>query len=101
MSQGCSIGIGQTFDLGLCVKTTLLDWTPDWLVPLLPWWPLAIVVVGAGLAWRLAGAPGLAAFAAAVGFILGRRSMQHDPVETDLPPRDAAPVPPKKKKRSF
>lgn len=96
MSAGCAIGLGQNFDLGLCIKTTLVDWTPDWLEPLLPWWPLAAVIVGAGLAWRLAGAPGLAAFAAAVGFVLGRRSI--DTSNPELPDADQAP-PIRKKKR--
>jgi hypothetical protein len=50
---------------------------------------MALIVAGAGLAWRIAGAPGLATFAAAVGFVFGRRS-----VKTDAPP-------PKKKKRFF
>jgi hypothetical protein len=63
---------------------------PDWLVPLVPYWPLALIVAGAGLAWRIAGAPGLATFAAAVGFVLGRRSVKTD-----------APIQPKKKKRFF
>jgi len=96
VSAGCAIGLGQNFDLGLCIKTTLVDWTPDWLEPLLPWWPLAAVIVGAGLAWRLAGAPGLAAFAAAVGFVLGRRSME--PKNPDIPDADQDP-PVRKKKR--
>ena len=95
MSAGCAIGLGQNFDLGLCIKTTLVDWTPDWLEPLLPWWPLAAVIVGAGVAYRLAGAPGLAAFAAAVGFVLGRRSVE--PIETDISPKDT--IPPPKRKR--
>jgi hypothetical protein len=51
---------------------------------------LALIVAGAGLAWRIAGAPGLATFAAAVGFVLGRRSVKTD-----------APIPPKKKRRFF
>lgn len=97
MSAGCAIGLGQNFDLGLCIKTTLIDWTPDWLEPLLPWWPLAAVIVGAGLAWRLAGAPGLAAFAAAVGFVLGRRSVE--PSNPELPEADQAPPIVRKKQR--
>lgn len=96
MSQGCAIGLGQNFDLGLCIKTTLTDWTPDWIEPLLPYWPWAAVIVGAGLAYRLAGAPGLAAFAAAIGFILGRRSVEPT-TETDIPKPDLAP-PPKRKR---
>ena len=96
MSAGCAIGLGQNFDLGLCIKTTLVDWTPDWLEPLLPWWPLAAVIIGAGVAYRLAGAPGLAAFAAAVGFVFGRRSME--PNNPDIPAADQDP-PVRKKKR--
>ena len=96
MSAGCAIGLGQNFDLGLCIKTTLVDWTPDWLEPLLPWWPLAAVIIGAGVAYRLAGAPGLAAFAAAVGSASWRRSME--PTTPDIPDADREP-PERKKKR--
>lgn len=97
MSIGCELGIGKTFDLGQCISTTVAGWVPDWLVPLLPYWPWAAVLVGAGLAWRFAGAPGLATFAAAVGFILGRRSVKQEP-----PAQPTAPKPvTKPKKRSF
>lgn len=87
MSQGCSIGLGQNFDLGLCISSTLRDWTPDWIEPLLPYWPWAAVVLGAGIAYRLAGAPGLAAFAAAVGFMLGRRSVRSEEQYDPEPPQ--------------
>ena len=69
----CGLNFGM--DIGACISSMATGWLPDWLVPLLPYWPLAAVVVGAGIAWRFAGAPGLAAFAAAVGYILGRRSV--------------------------
>ena len=49
-------------------------WVPDWVWPLLPYWPWAFIIVGAGVAWRFAGTPGLVTFAGAVGFIFGRRS---------------------------
>lgn len=95
MSQGCSIGFGQNFDLGLCITSTLIDMTPDWLVPLLPYWPVGVIVVGTGLAYRFAGAPGLAAFAAAVGFILGRRSAVKS--EDQYNPEPPPPSKPKRK----
>lgn len=90
--SACQIGFGM--DIGACLSSLIV--LPDWLVPLLPYWPFAAVAVGAGLAWRLAGAPGLAAFAAAVGFILGRRSAE---VHEHVQGKDAAPPVPVKKKR--
>lgn len=83
----CTVGLGGV-DLSGCIVL------PDWLVPLLPYWPWLAVVAGAGLAWRFAGAPGLAAFAAAVGFILGRRSVT---TEEQYPHQDEKPA---KKTRS-
>ena len=82
------------FDLGKCIGGYAAGWVPDWLVPLLPYWWVAALVGGAGIAYRLAGAPGLAAFAAAVGFILGRRSL---PTEHQYPHPDDKPAPKKRK----
>ena len=81
-------------DLGKCMGATISSWLPDWLEPLIPYWPWAAVIGGAGLAYRLAGAPGLAAFAAAVGFILGRRSVT---TEHQYPHPDEKPAPKPKK----
>ena len=67
-------------------------WVPDWVWPLLPYWPWAVVIVGAGIAWKVAGTPGLVTFAAAVGFIFGRRSRDDDYVG-DVTGHDAAPSP--------
>lgn len=91
----CGFSFGM--DVGACISSWFTGWVPDWLVPLLPYWPIFAVVVGAGIAWRFAGAPGLAAFAAAVGYILGRRSVK---TEEQFPHPDASP-PVKKKKRTL
>lgn len=72
---------------------------PDWLVPLLPYWPWLAVVIGCGVAYRLAGAPGLAAFAAAVGFVLGRRSA--DEFYENVGGKDAQKSPPKPKRKTL
>lgn len=85
----CTIGLG-----GIDLSGCFAGWVPDWLVPLLPYWPWAAVIIGGGIAWRIAGTPGLAAFAAAVGFILGRRSVT---TEEQYPHPDEKPA---KKKRS-
>lgn len=89
--NSCSL---VSFDLGKCIGGYAAGWMPEWLVPLIPYWPWAAVIVGAGLAYRLAGAPGLAAFAAAVGFILGRRSV---PTSEQYPHPDEKPAPKKRK----
>lgn len=68
-------------------------WVPDWVWPLLPYWPWAVIIVGAGIAWRFAGTPGLTIFAGVVGFIAGRRSRDDDFVG-DVTGHDAAPSPP-------
>ncbi len=73
-------------------------WVPDWVWPLLPYWPWAFIIVGAGVSWRLAGPGGLAAFSGAVGFIFGRRSRDDDFVG-DVTGADAAPSPPKPRRR--
>jgi hypothetical protein len=71
---GCEIGIGKTFDLGLCLKTSVFSWLPDWVWLLLPYWPWLIVIGGLGLVYRLAGWPGVVSFVFGLGFLLGRRS---------------------------
>lgn len=92
---GCGLA---GFDLGKCIGGSLTGWMPDWLLPLLPYWWVATLIAGAGIAYRLAGAPGLAAFAAAVGFILGRRSVS---TEAQFPHPDSKPVPVKPKKKGL
>jgi hypothetical protein len=97
--NGCEIGIGKSFDLPLCFHSMAVSWLPDWVWPLLPYWPLFGILLALGLAYRFAGLPGLTAVAGAIGFILGRRSVKHEPVETELPVADSTPSPPKPKKR--
>jgi hypothetical protein len=72
---GCEIGIGKTFDLGLCLRSMTTGWLPDWAVALLPYWPWLAAIVVLGLAYRIAGLPGITAAAGVIGFILGRRSV--------------------------
>ena len=92
----CKLGFGM--DIGACVGSWFGGLLPDWLVPLLPyWWVLALIAVG-GLAYRVAGVPGVAAFFGAVGFILGRRSVEHHE-HVDGP--DAAPPQPKRRATIF
>lgn len=88
----CKFSLG--LDIGLCLKSMALGWVPEWVWQYTWLWPWAAVIVGAGLAYRLAGAPGLAAFAAAVGFILGRRSVT---TEHQYPHPDEKPAPKKRK----
>jgi hypothetical protein len=95
---GCEIGLGKTFDLGLCIKTATLGWLPEWVWWLLPYWPWLIVVGGLGLVYRLAGWPGVGAFVFGLGFLVGRRSADTEP-DLGLPAKDAAPAPTKPKKR--
>jgi hypothetical protein len=98
---GCEIGIGKTFDLGLCLRSMTTGWLPDWAVALLPYWPWLAAIVVLGLAYRIAGLPGITAAAGVIGFILGRRSVP-EPIETDLPAKDQIPAPkPKKRKTLF
>jgi len=47
-----------------------------------PWyWWVVVALVVCGVVWKVAGTPGLLALAAGVGFILGRRSVEPEPVE--------------------
>jgi hypothetical protein len=93
--NGCEIGLGKTFDLGLCIKSATLGWLPEWVWWLLPYWPWLIVVGGLGLVYRLAGWPGVGAFIFGLGFLVGRRSVDTEPdYETGEPV-----TPPKPKKR--
>ena len=57
-------------------QATILSWIPDWAWPLLPWWPVLVIVGGAGMAYRFAGWPGVVAFFTGVGFIAGRKSVK-------------------------
>jgi hypothetical protein len=92
--SGCELGLGKTFDLGICIKSVAVGWVPDWLWPILPWWPLIVVVGGLGLVYRVAGWPGVGAFLFGFGFLVGRKSADApEPIETDLPKRDRVPAP--------
>lgn len=93
--SACEFTLTKGIDVLGCIASVTTGWVPDWLVPLLPYWPWLAVAVGAGVAWRFAGIPGLTAFAAAVGFILGRRSVDHHEHVSGL---DAAPPPVVKKR---
>lgn len=94
--NACKLSLSG-MDLGACVGSFFTGLLPDWLVPLLPYWPWALGILALGLAYRIAGVPGLAAMAGAIGYILGRRSVErHEHVDGV----DAAPVvKPKPKKR--
>jgi len=86
-------------DVGACLGQLFSGLVPDWLAPLLPYWPWAAVILVLGIAYRLAGVPGLAAAAGAIGYILGRRSKT---VETDeIWPDPDKPIKPKKRPTLF
>lgn len=88
----CGFSFGM--DVGACISSMAAGWVPDWLAPLLPFWPWAAVILALGIAYRIAGLPGITAAAAAIGYILGRRSVR---TEDQFPHPD--PAPPVKKKR--
>lgn len=94
--NGCAIGIGQNFDLGLCVRSTVLSWLPEWAWQLAPYWPVLAAIIAIGVAWRFAGVPGIAAVSAIIGFILGRRSTD-DGRNPEIPAKDQI-VPPRRRK---
>lgn len=94
--SACEFSAFEKFDLGACASSVAFGWIPEWVWPWVPYWPWAAVLIGGGIAWRLAGTPGLVAFGGLVGFILGRRSVEtHEHVDG----KDAVPPPPKPKKR--
>lgn len=95
--NACEFSITRGIDLGLCLKSTVLGWLPDWAWALLPYWPWLIVIGGLGFVYRVAGWPGVGAFLFGLGFLAGRRSVGHEPIETELPPRDREPAPKKPK----
>lgn len=98
--NACKLSLSG-MDLGACIGSFFTGLLPDWLVPLLPFWPWAVGILALGLAYRLAGVPGLAAMAGAIGYILGRRSVTPEPHE-HVSGADAAPVvKPKKKIRTI
>lgn len=74
--SACDIGFGM--NIGDCLKGLALGWVPEWLWPMLPYWPWLVVIGGVGMAYRFAGWPGVAAFFGGVGFLLGRRSVSTD-----------------------
>lgn len=96
--NACSLSLSG-MDVGACLAQLFSGFVPDWLAPLLPYWPWFLGIAVLGAAYRLAGVPGLAAAAGAIGYILGRRSVeQHEHVDG----KDAAPpVKPKKKVRTI
>jgi len=95
--NACGLNFGM--DVGACISSMVTGWLPDWLVPLLPYWPLAAVILVLGVAYRIAGLPGITAAAAAIGYILGRRSVKEEAHE-HVAGKDAAP-PVKKRKTLF
>lgn len=97
--NACGISFGM--DIGACISSMAAGWVPDWLAPLLPYWPWFAVVLALGIAYRLAGVPGIAAAAGAVGFILGRRSVKDDAHEHVTGHDAAPPVTPKKKRKTL
>lgn len=94
--NACGLNFGM--DVGACISSMVTGWLPDWLVPLLPFWPWAAVILALGIAYRIAGLPGITAAAAAVGYILGRRSVR---TEDQFPHPDEAPPAKKKRKTLF
>lgn len=94
--NACGLNFGM--DVGACISSMVTGWLPDWLVPLLPYWPLAATILALGVAYRIAGLPGITAAAAAIGYIFGRRSVKDEPHE-HVSGHDAAP--PVKKKRTL
>lgn len=100
---GCEIGLGKSFDLGICLRSMTAGWVPDWVLWLLPYWPWLIVIGGLGLVYRLAGWPGVVSFVFGLGFLIGRKSTDKPKAvepdyETGEPPR---PERPKKRKTLF
>jgi hypothetical protein len=67
----CASNPWQCFTAPLWAWATGLDW----------YWYAIIALVVVGVVWKLAGWPGLLALAAGAGFILGRRSVEPEPVE--------------------
>lgn len=96
--DACGLNFGM--DVGACISSMFAGWVPDWLAPLLPFWPWAAVILALGIAYRIAGLPGITAAAAAIGYILGRRSVKDDAHEHVSGP-DAAPPVKKKRKTLF
>lgn len=93
--NACNLSLSG-MDVGACLSQLFSGLVPDWLAPLLPYWPLAAVILVLGIAYRLAGVPGLAAAAGAIGYILGRRSVE--PGHEHVDGKDAAPPVTKKKR---
>lgn len=96
---GCELGLGTTFDLGLCAHSLFLGWVPDWVWVIAPYWPWLFIIVGLGVAYRFAGWPGVVAVAGVLGYLKGRMdASKQDPIEhVDPASPDAAPSPPKPK----
>jgi hypothetical protein len=95
----CDFSVFQKFDLGACVGSIAFGWVPDWFWLLLPYWPWVVVIGGAGMAYRFAGWPGVAAFVGGVGFIAGRRSVKRVTTEEQYGSREPVGVKPPRKRR--
>ena len=59
--NACGLKFGM--DVGACISSMVTGWLPDWLVPLLPYWPWFAVILVLGVAYRIAGLPGITAAA--------------------------------------
>lgn len=80
--NACDFSVWEKFNLGACVNSVLFGWVPEWFWLVLPYWPWVVIIGGAGMAYRFAGWPGVAAFAGGVGFVAGRKSVkQPEPIE--------------------
>lgn len=96
------------------LSSAVLSWIPDWVWPLLPYWPWIIIVGGAGMAYRFGGWPAVVAFFGGVGFFAGRKSAKQEalkqvtsdspwsqlpaPIPVPRPKVPATPSTPKKRK---
>ena len=96
--NACGLNFGM--DVGACISSMVTGWLPDWLAPLIPYWPWFAVILVLGVAYRIAGLPGITAAAAAIGYILGRRSVKEEAHE-HVSGHDAAPPVKKKRKTLF
>lgn len=62
---------------------------PDWVWPLLPYWPWFVGALALGIGYRVAGLPGLVVVSGGIGYLLGRRSVE--PVNEHVDGPDALP----------
>lgn len=97
----CEFSAFEKFDLGACANAILLGWVPEWVWTLMPYWPWLVLVGGAGMAYRFAGWPGVAAYFGGVGFVAGRKSVKPVPTDEIFPHPDPKPVARKKRPTIF